>query len=233
MLRFFYIPLVCVPLTIAIDFVFWLRSRLYRSLFAMLSILLIGALAIVMSAALISLRNISTTIKFLEVDALVGVDSSSTMKTIVRDSRLQALRYELSRHDPITEGEVDKWADGFHAQLEIYRSGVFVKEDAENADRVSVSSTRYIELLRAMAKATSPDRQRFEEIDRSADQVAADLNGAYEFNRRRTKLKADEALDAASDALRTSDRLWVAVGVLFLLSIGVVFVYRSLNLTDQ
>ena len=210
-----------------------LRSRLKRA-FLRVSMGMLGVvLAIIVLSSLTALLRITSSVKSLISDALVGVEATVSMRSAMRETRIDLLHLRLDSDLRISAHEVTELQQAFSRLLKKYRSGAFENEDLQNADAIEAALRTYIDTLQPLIGNSQPTTIGIETADAAGGRILDLIEQAYEYNRTRLHKSAQEATVAAENALQLSKRLWWGFVVVMVTVLLFYSAYRWLTLPDE
>jgi hypothetical protein len=222
-----------IALLVSLDINHRLRQRLNRG-FLRVTIGLLGILlAAIALSSLTALLNITNSVRALIGDALVGVEASVSMRSAMRETRLDLLHLRLDSNLQISAAEVDRLQVNFTDLLSKYRTGAFEKEDMQTAAAIEQALRAYLTRLRPLVANLQPSIREIETADTAGAQVLELVEQAYEYNRARLHDSAQAASISAQNALSLSTRLWWGFAVVMSSILLLYLAYRWLALPDQ
>lgn len=220
-------------LLLTLDFNRWFRRRLDRAFLRTLTVLLGLLLAAIVLLSLTALMRITGSVNSLIVDTMVGVESSVSMRSAMRETRLDVLHLRLESNLRISEKEVTTLQRTFGDLLQKYRAGAFEPEDRRTAEAIEREVNAYVAALQPLVENAHPADAQIEAADMEGDKVLDLVEVAYEYNRARLHVSANEANTAARQALLLSKRLWWGFAVITGTMVLIYFAYRWLALPEE
>lgn len=222
-----------IALLVSLDINHRLRRRLNRG-FLRVTIGLLGILlAAIALSSLTALLDITNNVRALIGDALVGVEASVSMRSAMRETRLDLLHLRLDSNLQISAAEVDRLQVNFTDLLSKYRTGAFEQEDMQTAAAIEQALGAYLVRLRPLVDNPQPSIREIETADTAGAQVLELVERAYEYNRARLHDSAQAASVSAQNALRLSTRLWWGFAVVMSSILLLYLAYRWLALPDE
>ena len=200
-----------------------------RSVVVLLSL---GLLAMVITS-LFALRQVTRSVESLVGDAMVGLESSVAMRAAVRETQLDLLRLQLTSERRLTGPGMAEFQANMTKLLQDYRAGIFEGEDAANARRIESNLGNYLAALEPVIDNPRPEPDAIRFADAAARELVDAVETAYQFNRLRVRLSADQAGSSAKHALNISKRLWWSFGIFTIFVALSYLAYRWLALPEE
>lgn len=219
---------VAMILLVALDFNQRLRRRLNRAFLRVTMVLLCVMLAAIALSSLTALLRIIDSVKSLVGDAMVGVEASVSMRSAMRETRLDLLHLRLENNLRISAKEVETLQQTSSQLLAEYRTGALEDEDRQNASMIEETFKTYLATLRPLIDEPQPSTEAIERADAAGSRVLDMVERAYEYNRDRLHENAEEATVSAKNALRLSNILWWSFAALMVAILLLYFAYRWL-----
>lgn len=210
-----------------------LRRRIGRNFLRVALGLLSVTLTVIVFSSLLALIQITRSVQSLIGDSMVGLEASVDMRAAVRETQTDLLRLRVDPERKLSADEIDAFRKRMDQLMTNYRTGAFEEADRRNARAIESAMDVYVAALLKLSDSPAVDTQAIQAADDLARQLLADVMTAYQFNRTRVHASADEASNAAGQALRIAKRLGWSFAIFFLGVLLTYFAYRWLALPEE
>jgi len=222
-----------VLLMLALDIHQRLRQLVSRTFLSVaLAVISVSLLAMVVSG-LLALRQVTHSVESLIDDAMVGLEASVAMRATVREVQLDLFRVQLRQDQQLSDSKWATFENRMQNLLEYYRTGSFDPEDEANAQRIEQRLVIFRQDLHPAIDRLNPSVELVRAADKSARELVDAVEMAYQFNRQRVHVSAEQASAAARRTLTIYYRLWWSFGIFTVLIAIIYFAYRWLAFPDD
>ncbi len=200
-----------------------LARRLFRHTL-LKAIALIAALMLVaiMISSLISVWQVARGVQSMTENALVGLESSVAMRAMARESQLEMLRVNPGLSSRFSRADIERFSRELRALLGTYRQS---SQEAEvRARLIEERLAIYVASTEAITASARPDTDAIQAADSAARDLVNAVEEAYQSNRVKLRLIAEEARQSTARALGLAKILWVCLAVIVA---GVLLVYAA------
>lgn len=217
----------------ALDLHHILRRAVSRAFLRIAVIALSLSLLVMVLSGVIALRKVTHSVQSLIADSMVGLESSISMRAVVREAQLDLLRVQMTSDRNLPLAGVEAFQRKMALLLQEYRKGAFEAEDEDYARLVEQRLEDYVEALQTLIRTRRLDTEMIRHADRMARQLIDAVEQAYQFNRMKLRASAQEADDAARVALKISNRMWWSLAAFAAGILLIYLAYRWLALPED
>lgn len=210
-----------------------IKRRLNRAFLQVTMALLSVVLVAMVLSSLSALLQITKNVQSLIGDAMVGVETAMSMRSAIRETRLDLLHLRLENGLRISAREVQILRQNFTRLLADYREGALEDQDKANALQIAVSLDFYATALEPLVDNSQPETKAIEAADEAADVLVDKIERAYEYNRSGLHENARAANVAAKKALQVSIWLCSAFAVIMTAMALIFLIYRWLEPPEE